>query len=179
MIDDDNDEAFSTRPTPKSGEDVSGPARDGNDSHDDYDGENGPAGNDVQHGGYEVGYGRPPKSSRFRKGQSGNPKGRRKGTRNFRTYVREELEQRVSVKKDGSSRTMPKVQVIAKQLVNMSMQGEIKSIEFLLKLADLMAPDPREAEVPKPMSDQERDILFRYLKSIGLADDDRNNGEDK
>ncbi len=40
-----------------------------------------------------------------------------------------------------------------------------------------MAPDPREAEVPKPMSDQERDALFRYLRSLGLADDGKNNGD--
>ena len=26
--------------------------------------------------GYEVGYGKPPKATRFKKGQSGNPKGR-------------------------------------------------------------------------------------------------------
>jgi hypothetical protein len=30
---------------------------------------------------YDVGYGKPPLHTRFRKGQSGNPKGRSKGTR--------------------------------------------------------------------------------------------------
>lgn len=33
-------------------------------------------------GDYEVGYGKPPQHSRFRKGQSGNPRGRPKGARN-------------------------------------------------------------------------------------------------
>jgi hypothetical protein len=41
--------------------------------------------------GYEVGYGRPPKHTRFRKGQSGNPKGRPKGAKAFNTIVRETL----------------------------------------------------------------------------------------
>ena len=40
---------------------------------------------------YEVGYGKPPKSTRFRKGQSGNPAGRRKGSFNLGTIVRREL----------------------------------------------------------------------------------------
>jgi hypothetical protein len=32
-------------------------------------------------GEYEVGYGKPPKHSRFKKGKSGNPQGRSKGTK--------------------------------------------------------------------------------------------------
>ncbi|MGJ3627161.1 DUF5681 domain-containing protein [Sphingomonas sp. MMS24-JH45] len=32
---------------------------------------------------YEVGYGKPPIHARFQKGQSGNPKGRKKGSKNL------------------------------------------------------------------------------------------------
>jgi len=40
---------------------------------------------------YEVGYGRPPVHARFRPGQSGNPKGRPKGSRNKRTAMAEQI----------------------------------------------------------------------------------------
>ena len=44
--------------------------------------------NSSRENGYEVGYGRPPKDSQFRPGQSGNPAGRRKGVRNLMTDVK-------------------------------------------------------------------------------------------
>ena len=55
--------------------------------------------------GYEVGYGKPPKHSQFRPGQSGNPAGRRKGVRNLKTDVKRTLATPVKVKEGGRTRT--------------------------------------------------------------------------
>ena len=53
-------------------------------------------------GDYGVGYGRPPRHTRFAKGQSGNPRGRPCGAKNFMTLLEEALDELVTV--TGSSR---------------------------------------------------------------------------
>lgn len=58
----------------------------------------------------EVGYGRPPQEHQFKRGQSGNPKGRPKGSKNESTILREILEHKIDkrsaagTKKSRSSR---------------------------------------------------------------------------
>jgi hypothetical protein len=42
-------------------------------------------------GDYEVGYGKPPKHTRFKPGQSGNPKGRPKASKDFRSLLHRAL----------------------------------------------------------------------------------------
>src|SRR5215831_15557093 len=55
-------------------------------------------------GEYRVGYGRPPRHSRFAKGQSGNPKGRPGGAKNFSTLLTEALNELVAIAENGARR---------------------------------------------------------------------------
>jgi hypothetical protein len=82
-------------------------------------------------GDYEVGYGRPPKSTRFKKGRSGNPKGRPKGTKNIATYVEIALQQRVSVREGGKVKRRSKADVIARNAVVKAMKGDLKPLATL------------------------------------------------
>lgn len=55
---------------------------------------------------YTVGYGKPPRHTRFQKGQSGNPRGRPKGARGLKADLRAELSERVRVTENGRTRRL-------------------------------------------------------------------------
>ena len=65
----------------------------------------------------EVGYGRPPRHSRFKKGQSGNPKGRVNGTKNLKTDLNEELQETILVREGTRAIRISKQRAIVKTLI--------------------------------------------------------------
>jgi uncharacterized protein DUF5681 len=81
---------------------------------------------------YEVGHGRPPAEYRFKKGQSGNPKGRPRGSKNLMTLMEHELEQQVPVQEGGQRRKITKREAMVKQLINKAVLGDLKTFLFLL-----------------------------------------------
>ena len=83
---------------------------------------------------YEVGYRKPPRHTRFNKGQSGNPKGRPGGAKNLSTLLSEALNEPVIVAENGGRRTISKRQAIIKQLVNQSAKGDWRATKLLLDI---------------------------------------------
>ena len=74
---------------------------------------------------YEVGYSKPPRHTRFTKGQSGNPRGRAPGAKNLKTLLIDALNELVVVTENGGRRTISKGQAIIKQLVQPIGQGRL------------------------------------------------------
>lgn len=81
---------------------------------------------------YAVGFGKPPTHSRFQKGQSGNPKGRRKGSKNLSTLMERALNERVTIKENGSQKIITKREAFLKQLVNKAASGDPRSIQLAI-----------------------------------------------
>ena len=86
-------------------------------------------------GPYEIGFGKPPQSTQFKPGQSGNAAGRPRGAKNFATAIEQELDTRVTVTENGKRRRISKLEVIAKHLVNKAAGGDLKEIPHLLNEA--------------------------------------------
>jgi hypothetical protein len=81
---------------------------------------------------YEVGYGKPPRHTRFKKGQSGNPRGRPSGSKNLKTLLNEALNERVVVTEEGGRRNITKREAIVTQLVNRSATADLRALKILL-----------------------------------------------
>ena len=83
-------------------------------------------------GNYLVGKGRPPLSTRFKPGQSGNPKGRPKGAKGFDTFLYRALEERFEVFEKGKRRSIPAQELMARRLVQLAAKGDMKALAFLI-----------------------------------------------
>src|SRR5260370_13200502 len=95
---------------------------------------------------YQVGYGKPPQHTRFKKGESGNPTGRPKGTKNLTTLFEKELKQRVVVTENGRRRSITKQEAMVKHLVNKAVSGDRPLLQLLLDESRLV--DARAASSP-------------------------------
>lgn len=88
---------------------------------------------------YEVGYGRPPKHTRFQKGRSGNPKGRPKDAKGFAASLKRELEVQIPVREGSRTIRISKAEAAAKRLVATALQGDMKALAMLAKFDSDMA----------------------------------------
>jgi len=97
---------------------------------------------------YKVGPGRPPLHTRYRKGQSGNPGGRRK--KNLPAILADALDEPVFVTIDGERRQITKREAVVHQLVNKSTTADLRATKMLF---DMMKDAERKAGVAAPPPD--------------------------
>jgi hypothetical protein len=83
----------------------------------------------------KVGYGRPPQPSRFKKGQSGNPLGRRKRVpKKIKTILDEVLDRRMAIRENGIRRRISIRELIVRQLAAKAAKGDSGAFRTLLTI---------------------------------------------
>jgi hypothetical protein len=83
---------------------------------------------------YEVGYGKPPVHTRFRKGQSGNPGGRTASTATERAkaLLVEEACRTVTVSEGDRTLTLPAIQAVMRSQMSLALGGDFHAQQFIL-----------------------------------------------
>ena len=117
-------------------------------------------------GTYRVGFRRPPKSSRFRKGQSGNPRGRPKGTRNLRTDLEDELAERIPVRESGTERRLSKQRAMLKGLIARAIRGDTRAVGLALGLMSRILDQEEPALDDVPLTDDDEAVLDAFTNKI-------------
>lgn len=115
---------------------------------------------------YPVGYRKPPTHTRFQAGQSGNPKGRRKGSRNLATDVARELAETFVVTEGGRPRRISKQQAIIKALVAKCIRGDVRAAATILRLLPDVEREKKaeaQAQIVSPVDDE---ILQAFREQI-------------
>lgn len=115
---------------------------------------------------YEVGYRKPPKTTRFKKGQSGNPKGRPKGSLNVDTTFQSLIEERVAATENGRRRSMSMMEVILKRLLAKAASGDLKAIPLVLAL---LARTGAREDLVKPSIEQDHLQMHATLLKMRAA----------
>ena len=118
----------------------------------------------------EVGYCKPPKHTRFKPGQSGHPSGRPRGQRNFRTAVREALQEKVAIREGDRQRKLSKMDAIIQVALTKALRGDAKGLAAIVQLArwaGLMDEQP-ELSSTDSIGAEDEAILAGFLERHGL-----------
>jgi len=108
---------------------------------------------------YEVGYGKPPKANQFKKGQSGNPSGKKKPA-SVEEILRRTLANQVTVSVDGKKQSLPMLEVIIQALVRKAATGDLAAIKTVVQAAAAFADEPAgEAALSAHQLEALKDIL--------------------
>jgi hypothetical protein len=128
--------------------------------------------NPPRHEASDVGYKRPPEHTRFRKGQSGNPSGKKKAKPPKCEPDKLDLSQTITVSSQGKRVTMTMRQALHQKLFAMALASNLRAIELLFKLDALSNSQGQNAGSGPEVSENEEALIARFLKRHADAIDD-------
>jgi hypothetical protein len=110
-----------------------------------------------------IGYKRPPRHTQFKKGQSGNPSGK-KAKRKPVVEDRLDLTETITVTVQGKRVTMTKRRALYDRLFALGAGGNLKAIELLFRLDALNDNQKDESSPANEVADNEEALIARFLK---------------
>jgi len=129
-------------------------------------------------GTYDIGFGKPPKRGQFRKGQSGNRKGRPKGTLNLATVLERKLREPVVIKANGRRKVVTKLEAAITQLVNKAASGDDHAMRYLFSLVKSAEERSAAVEPTTQFSEADQRVMDNILKRFQQSSKERRDETD-
>lgn len=128
---------------------------------------------------YDVGYRKPPKDAQFKKGKSGNPKGRPRGTLNLSTVLARTLRDTIVIKEKGRRRTISKFEAALARLADKAASGNLRALQLCTALVRSVEERARNNAVTNPINDEmDQRVFLGLLKRIEAARQEDPGNED-
>ena len=115
----------------------------------------------------DVGYGKPPIHTRFKPGQSGNPKGRPKQAKGLKTLAREILTKKVPVRTAGGQKKISRIEVAIEKTFELAAKGNPKALGEVLKLYSAAVPDVAPS-IPVELGEDLTETDLAILEALKL-----------
>lgn len=116
---------------------------------------------------YENGYMKPPRDKQFQPGQSGNSKGRPRGSKNTYKLLDDILNEKVQITKDSHPIKINKKTAILLQAANKATKGDLKALQILLP--HMLVADSKNEELIKVSAAIKQDdmkIIEQFIKGL-------------
>jgi hypothetical protein len=120
-------------------------------------------------------YKNPPKDTQFKKGQSGNPKGRppkhKKRTPTLADDLRRELEEQVTINKNGEVVCVTKQRALLTAVATAAINGRIGQQRLILQLCSMLVGTAEDDTSTAEELEQFDETLLLELNKLGLSFD--------
>ena len=126
------------------------------------------------------GYKNPPKEHQFKKGESGNPKGRPRKKKQSSSdtgldliaSIHRELGKTISVQENGQHKEVTKLDAFSAQLVAQSVNGKPSQQKMLLSLLTLHKHEETEQQTLEQLQSYDEDLLNDLYDQLNSMNDD-------
>lgn len=108
----------------------------------------------------------PSAQTRFKKGQSGNPRGRPKRTRNLRNDLAKISNREIVTTVNGKSRRLSQQEAVLLTLFSKAIAGDARASTTLTNLLLRLSAcgEPSTPANPQPLSENDKQIVENFLK---------------
>jgi hypothetical protein len=110
---------------------------------------------------YQVGYGKPPAHSRFRKGQSGNPTGQRRrpnGTERLKKLISQEAYRPLTVRDGGDIKRIAAVQAVLRSQITSAVKGNVSAQRAIINAIQQLEAEPQARRNASAASKKQKNV---------------------